>query len=279
MKLSIEQANKLLSALPAGVVVVADELEADTDIDTDALLASMQKEMSDSLRPTLEESLKPTLESAFTGRYLGALRSAAQRVFSVPKRELENMSIEQVLAHCKGALDVLSNQTDEQRQTKLELAIQDYEAQLEQLKADYEQQLGTERARYTERDITARCAAIIGALPRKGGDVQEQADMLRYKMQAAYEVQYNEQRKQLEFYKDGKQVVNEQNQPLTDEDFARTWATKAGILVNDTRHVKPADVLAGQQGAYGTGIVTLAEDSPEGNGMDAIAAWAETPNR
>jgi len=279
MKLSIEQANKLLSALPAGVVVVADEQEADTDADTDALLAAMQKEMSDSLRPTLEESLKPTLESAFTGRYLGALRSAAQRVFNVPKRELENMSIEQVLAHCKGATDVQYNQTDELRQTKLELAIQDYEAQLEQLKADFEQQLGAERARYTERDIAARCAAIIGTLPRKGGDLQEQAEMLRYKMQVAYEVKYNEGNKQLEFYKDGKQVVNEQNMPLTDEDFARSWAAKAGILVSDTRHVKPADVLAGQQGAYGTGIVTLADDSPEGNAMDAIVAWAETPNR
>lgn len=275
MKLSIKQANKLLSALLAGVAVVADEHEADEEPDIDSLLQNLQQDIGKTLRPSLEEELKPTLEAAFTGRHLGALRSAAQRVFNVPKRELENMSIEQLLAKCKGTVDATYNQTDEQRQTKLEMTVQDYEAQMEQLKAGYEQKLSAERVRFIERDIAARCAGIIAKLPRKGGDLQEQADMLRYKMQAAYEVHYNEERNQLEFYKEGKAVLNENNQPLTDEDFAHAWAAKAGILVSDTRHVKPADILAGQQGVYGSGTVTIANEDPADSTMDAIVAWAE----
>ena len=86
MKISVEQASKLLSELIAGAVVVANEDEADTNIDIDDLLININESVTKSLKPSLEEQLKTTLEPAFTGRHLGTLRSAAQRVFNVPKR-------------------------------------------------------------------------------------------------------------------------------------------------------------------------------------------------
>jgi hypothetical protein len=52
------------------------------------------------------------------------------------------------------------------------------------------------------------------------------------------------------------------------------WAEKAGILVNDTRHISPADVMAGQQGAYATGILSIENEAAADNSMDAIVAWA-----
>jgi hypothetical protein len=61
---------------------------------------------------------------------------------------------------------------------------------------------------------------------------------------------------------------------VSDEDYARNWADKTGILVHDTRHISPADVMAGQQGMYGTGIVHLSNEDTANNGMDAIVAWA-----
>lgn len=275
MKISIEQANKLFSALPGGVVVVGDEYEADSNTDVTTIGNQIIEALEEAIRPSLTEQVKPTLEAGFTGRYLGALRSAAQRVFNVHKRELEDMSIEQVLAKCKTAIDALHTQAQEAKEQEWNAQLQQGNEALQQLKDSYEQQLGAERNRYTQRDIAARCAQLLQNMPRKGGDLQEQADMLRYKMAAAYELQYNEEKAQLEFYKDGKPVLNEKNEPLTDETFAQLWAAKAGILVSDTRHIKPADVLAGQQGQYATGTVPIANTNNSASPMEAISAWAE----
>lgn len=274
MKLSIEQASKLLNALLGDAAVVEDEHEADTDLSEEELLTTINGNLSKTLRPAIEEQLKPTLEAGFTGRYLGALRSAAQRVFNVPKRELEDMSIEQVLTKCKGAFETRASQGEDERQLSLEAAIHEYETQIEQLKAAHETQLKEAHEKYIQRDIAARCISIIEKLPRKGGDLNEQADMLRYKMNATYEVRYNEQTKQLEFYKEGKPATADDNTPVTDENFARNWAEKAGILVSDTRHVTPADVKAGQQGQYATGIISISTDDPADDTLEAIAAWA-----
>lgn len=274
MKLSLEQASKLLSALLGGAEVVENEHEAD-EVETQELLGKITASVSDGLRPSLEEQLKPTLEAAFTGRHLGALRSAAQRVFNVPRRELEDLTIEQLLTKCKGAIDERAIQTEDQKAVALQATIHDYETQIEQLKAAHENELREANEKFMQRDIAARCISIIEKLPRKGGDLNEQADMLRYKMNATYEVRYNEQTRRLEFYKEGKPATSEGNEPLTDEDFARNWAEKAGILVSDTRHIAPADVLAGQQGVYATGVIAAGGDDQAGDTMDAIAAWAE----
>ncbi|RYE25458.1 MAG: hypothetical protein EOP51_04025 [Sphingobacteriales bacterium] len=275
MKISLEQANKLFSALPGDVVVVADDYEADTQADVTTIGNTILNALEEAMRPSLTEQMKPTLEAGFTGRYLGALRSAAQRVFNVHKRELEDMSIEQVLAKCKTFIDDLHKQELEGQQLQHGEIMEQGNNALQQLRDNYEQQLLAERNRYTQRDIAARCAQLLHNLPRKGGDLQEQADMLRYKMATAYELQYNEEKAQLEFYKDGKPVLNEKNEPLTDEAFAQLWAAKAGILVSDTRHIKPADVLAGTQGQYAGGVAPVSNNNNAPGAMEAISAWAE----
>lgn len=274
MKLSIEQANKLLSQLTAGVAVVANDAEADKNADLEQVFNNISEVVGKTIRPALEEEMKGPLESSFTGRYLGALRSAAQRVFNIPRREMEDMSIEQVLAKCKTALDGRYTQTDAERQTVWETTIQEYEQQIEQVKAEYETKLGEERDKYVQRDITSRCISLLEKLPRKGGDLQEQADMMRYKMQKVFEVRYNEDTKQLEFYKEGKQAIDENDQQLNDEDFARSWAERAGILVHDTRHISPAGVKAGQQQAYVLSLTGTDGEAP-GDTMNAIKAWAD----
>lgn len=273
MKISIEQANRLLSALHGGAVVVANEAEADTDANLELVIDNIGESIGSAMRPSLEQQLKPTLEAGFTGRYLGALRSAAQRVFNVHKRELEDMSIEQVLARCKAQLDDNYLQTSEAGRQAMEQAMQEYEKNFALLKDTYQQQLAAERTRYTQRDIATRCKTLLERMPRKGGDIAEQAEMLQYKMSAAYELRYNEEKQTLDFYKEGKPALDANNQPLTDESFAQAWATRAGILVSDMRHVKPADVKAGQQGQYASGVINMGEEKASGS-MEAIAAWA-----
>lgn len=272
MKLSIEQANKLLSQLAAGVTVVEDEQQADKNADLEAVFNNIGQVVGKAIRPGLEEEVKAGTDAAFTARYLGALRSAAHRVFNIPRRELEELSVEQLLSKCKGVQDSRYTQTEAERQTGLETTIREYEMQLEQLKSAHEGQLQEERTKYMQRDIAARCISIIEKMPRKGGDLQEQADMLRYKMQKVYEVRYNEESRQLEFFKEGKPAMTEANQPVTDEEFARSWAERAGILVRDTRHIPPADVQAGLTGTYAG--VSLNTDDQAGN-MNAIEVWAE----
>lgn len=272
MKLSIKQVNKLLSQLVAGVTVVADEQQADAKADVEAVFNNISAVVGKTIRPTLEEEVKAGADAAFTARYLGAMRSAAHRVFNIPRRELDDLSVEQLLAKCKGTIESRTTQTGAERQTGLEATVRDYEAQLEQLKATYDEQLKEERVKHMQRDITARCLSIVEKLPRKGGDLQEQADMLRYKLQNVYEVRYNEDTRKLELYKEGKQALTENNEPVTDEDFARTWAERAGILVRATRHISPADVQAGQHGGY---LGMLNNDEHAAGGMNAIEAWAE----
>lgn len=272
MKLSIEQANKLLSQLTAGVAVVENEQQADKSPDLEAVFNNISQVVSKAVRPALEEEMKAGADAAFTARYLGTLRSAAHRVFNIPRRELDELSVEQILSKCKGVHETRLNQTGAEIQTSLEATMRDYEQQIETLKQQHETALTQERDKYLQRDITARCLSIIERLPRKGGDLQEQADMLRYKMQKVYEVRYNEDTKQLEFYKEGKQALWDNNEPVNDEEFARTWAEKAGILVRDTRHLSPAAVQAGQTGGY-TGGIPLNTEQP--GGMNAIEAWAE----
>lgn len=101
MNISIEQANKLLAALAADAVVVADEQSADEGTDTDALLATIHDNLSTTLRPTLEEQMKPVIESNYLGRFTGTLRSALNRAFGFTNKELERMTIEQMVNKCK----------------------------------------------------------------------------------------------------------------------------------------------------------------------------------
>lgn len=273
MNISIEQANKLLAALAGNVAVVADEQQADANVDTEALLASINENITTNLRPTLEEQMKPLIEGNYLGRFTGTMRAAMYRIFNIPRKELESLNIEQMVTKCKQMVDAQIAQNETERQQAAETAINGYEAQLQQIKDNYEAMLSAERNKQVQRDITARCMSLLERLPRKGGDIAEQAEMLHYKMQSAYDIRYNEAEKKLEFYKEDKPVFTDNNQPMSDESFARMWAEKAGILVNDTRHISPADVKAGHSGGYGSGVI-IAQPAPD-NAMEAIVAWAE----
>lgn len=272
MKISIEQANKLLAALQVDAAVAEDEHEADAGIDTDTLVKQVNQTIAASLRPVIEAQLKPEFESNFMGRYSGTLRAAVTRIFNIPKKDIDDLTVEQVVAKCKAVAETLP-QAEAERLAMLEVAVHGYEQQLEELKTGYEQRLDAERQKQLQKDITARCLSLIERLPRKGGDLYEQAEMLRHKMQMVYDVHYNEGTKALEFYKDNQPAVQDNNQLVSDEDFARMWAAKAGILVNDTRHILPADIKAGQQGTYGSGVIHTG-DIQANDAMDAIVAWA-----
>ncbi|MBS1771523.1 MAG: hypothetical protein JST82_01595 [Bacteroidetes bacterium] len=275
MKISVEQANILFSALPADVAVVADEHEADETTDVESLALSLTNSIATNLRPQLEQEMRPSIEGSFMARYLGTLRSIVSREFNINRRRLDKLTMEEIVAQCKTVQVPPHEELPEKTEAADEELKAAYELKYAEMKASYEQMMQEERNKYAQKDIATRCLSMIEKLPRKGGDLQEQADMLRYKMQSAYEVRYNEATKKLEFYKEGQQVVSENNQPLNDEDFARNWAEKAGILVNDTRHILPADVKAGQQGHYGTGVINLNGDTQNPTAMDAIAAWVE----
>eukprot|EP01136_Pigoraptor_vietnamica_P017530 Opistho-1_new@62811 len=134
MNISIEQANKLLAALAGNVAVVADEQQADANVDTEALLASINENITTNLRPTLEEQMKPLIEGNYLGRFTGTMRAAMYRIFNIPRKELESLNIEQMVTKCKQMVDAQIAQNETERQQAAETAINGYETQLQQIK-------------------------------------------------------------------------------------------------------------------------------------------------
>lgn len=266
MKISFEQANELLSGVLGNVQVVAND--ADKDVDVNALSTEMETSMKAILKPSIENELKDTIEASLVGKSLGSLRAVAQRTFSIPRGDLDGLEIPEIVAKIKETLDSRFTQTDSERNSKYEETVRKYEQDIENMKLEHDKAIQTERDKYVLRDISGRCMSLLESIPRKGGDLQEQADLLRFKMQSQYETKYNEETKRIEFYKDGNLVLNDKQKPLTDEDFAKSWAEKAGILTNDTRHVVPSTVT--KDTPAGVEPVSDMEDS-----LSAIANWAQ----
>lgn len=272
-KLSIKQANKLLSELLEDVEVVADDKNADTDVDIAALNSEITGNIETLIKPNIEETIKAELETDTLGKHMGSLRTAAQRLFAIPKRDMEGKKIDEVLALCKNAIETKFSSTDEQSKQALQETIDKYEEQITTLTAQHETALAAEKNKYVQRDMQSRTLSLLEKLPRKGGDLQELAEMAQDRMAKNYDLKFNEEKKVIELYKDGKPVLNDKNKPLTDEDFINSWATKAGIVVSNTSHIKPSDVKAGSAAA--TPGVIKTEEAQVNTGLEAIAAWAE----
>lgn len=258
MNISITQANALLAALQVGAAVVADEQQAD---DANADIATLAQSTVAQLAQ--QPAVKEQHEAAFTGRHMGALRAAAHRVFGLPRRTLDDLSIEQLLTTCKDNSAAQQDIATLQAQHEQTLATQ---------KNTYEQQLTDLQQKTTQKEVAARCRALLAAMPRKGGDIAEQAEMLQYRMSASYQLRYNEATQQIELLHNGEPALTATSTPVADEDFARQWAARAGILLHDTRHIAPADVQADRMGAtYGAAILPTDADAQP---LDAIVAWA-----
>lgn len=233
-KISIEQANELLSQIGVDAAVVADNAD---DVNMDELTDSALEKVKSTVRPDVEKEVREAATSEFTGKFHNSLRSVAVRVFNIPRRELADMDADAILAKCKESMASKANDNDWAKEK--EEIVQAYEKQIQDWEAKYNTDLAAKDAMFIERDIDAVCLSIVEKLPRKGGDLKEQAEMLKYRMRQNYDVRINNGNIEL-YTKDG-QPAKEGNKAVKVDDYAKNWAEKAGILVSDTRHITPAE--------------------------------------
>lgn len=232
MKISHEQAAKLLTELGLQDVELVAENE-DKDINIDDLVV----EATNALKPSIIDAAKADLEADHNGKFLGSLRSAVQRTFNIPKKDMEGKPLQEVLGLVKTNLDSHSSTEANEWKTKYEAAVQDYEAQLETAQTTwqtkYDTDLTVERQKYADRDINDAFVSEVNKMPRQGGDPVKQARVLRnLAKEAGYEISFDEAKKALSMVKDGKaakvsEVLNE-------------LAADVLPLAKNTSHVPPS---------------------------------------
>lgn len=263
MKISVKQASDLLKKLGANVQLVEKDDDADKDANIDEIAEEAEAAIVEAQKPGILQEAREEFGKEFAGMHgKNAAKTFASK-FGMNKKDLEGKTLDQIADLLNDKIKADGGKEQSERELELEEMLKGKDTEMGEL----QKQLEASNQKYIDRDIKSRCMSIVEKLPRKGGDLEEQAAMLESRMRANYDLKYNDQTKTLEFWKDGKQVL-EKNKPITDEGFATGWAEKAGILTSDTRHVAPADI---NKKDVKPGIETI---QPQNNRLGKVAEWA-----
>lgn len=248
MKFSIEQASKLLKELGVDAQVVGtDDKGVDKDLNVEDIITKAKEEITTDARSDIETELRDKITSEAVGRQIGKLRSVLARTYGIKTADLKDLEVEDAVKLSKEIYDknkgAQINDFEEERQ-KL---INDYEEQLEtqkanfeerenSLKADHEAAISAANDKYIQRDIDSHFLKLAKAHPTKGGDLEEQAKMLKIRAKESYDLQYDEKAGKVVFLdKDKKKPVAD----FDESNFAKESYEKWGILATDTRHIDP----------------------------------------
>lgn len=265
MKISTDTAVKLLQELLGDVELVEAE-KADADVTVE----SLQADITEAVKPSIIESAKGEFEAANNGKFLGTLRSAAQRKLSIPKKDTDGKTVDEILDIIKGATEAKGGTEASEWKTKYEAAVQDYEAQIEAKETDwqtkYDTDLGAANKRYTDRDINDMYLNAVNKMPRQGGDPVKQAKVLRSLAQAdGIEEVWDEAKKELVLKKDGK--------VLKFDDTLTALGKDVLPIATSTAHIKPSEVKA--SGTNGGVVEDKAfEGLPTGDAGAKFMEWA-----
>lgn len=257
MKLSAKQLTELLSDLGVDVELVESD---NADFKSEDLTQSIVTAVT----PTISAQLEEKLESSIGAKNNKTALSAIQFVFGIPKSELDGKTFKEMFAVVKERISSTDETEAGKWKTKYEDAVREYETKLEEKDTEwqskYDTDIASEKKKYQDRDINDFFIKETEKLPRKGGDLLEQADTLRYKAEKqGYEIKVGENGS-IELWKDGKKAKS--------EEVIKSIAEKVLPIATDTRHVSPAAAKAGQAAAQ-EGIATV-EDNP----LAALENWA-----
>lgn len=233
MKISLSTAQKLLEELGVDVELVAEN--DDTGVDVSALAS----EATEYLKPQILSAAKEGTEAELNGKFLGTLRSAVQRTLNIPKKEMEEKSVSEIMAIIKANTESHTGEAANEWKSKYEAAVQDYETQLENTQSTwqskYDNDIKAANDRYTDRDINDAIVGIVNKMPRSGGDPVKQARVLRnLAKEAGYEMSFDEASKALKMVKDGK--------PAKVEEAFNELAADVLPLAKNTSHIAPNSV-------------------------------------
>lgn len=245
MKLSREQAQKLLEKLLPDVQVVEDS----TTEDLDAITQQLTDKIVDDHKPAIEQAALQTAKQSVAGEMGEMQRKQIMKQFGITdKNLLKDLTFEQMIAKGKEIFAEASKLDVNQHNAK----ITELTEQMQALQEQHEQALTKANSewetKFNHRDVTAQWQEILNKLPRKGGDLTQQAKMLHQAAMAEYQVKYNSEKKRNEFFKDN-QVALQDGKIMEDVKFAEQWAKDIGILADSTSHINPSTVAGTTQTA------------------------------
>lgn len=239
-KITIAQAQQLLKDLNADVEVVADEKDANKDVNLTEIAEAATEAVKEAVTPDIEAELTEKLETAGTGKVMGLLRQHATKTFGIPQKDIKDKDLKDILELIKSKSEADDKTKDfEAEKQKL---IDDYEEQLETLRTEKETEVSAERKKYVDRDISAYFVNLASKTNRKDGDLNEHAELLETKFRKQYEIEWDEAKKAPVFKKDGQVVKGANNKSFDPEVEANSILERVGLLAKDTRHIVPSDV-------------------------------------
>lgn len=264
MKLSKNKLPDLIVKLLADVELVDDDSGDSIDNAYDSIVNNTRSEY----KPVIEQELTPAIKQRVAGEMGDMQRKTVAKIFGITdKKTLEGKNLDEILAlgkeHLTNTLKLDVNESNSR--------IQELSDQLASMADTHQQEIGKINSewqtKYDMRDVNEHLLTLVNGLPRKGGDLATQAQMLMSAISAkGYQPKYDADKKKLNFYKDN-QLVIEDGKTIDDVKFAKEWADKAGILATDTRHINAADVHTGKLPAGG------AKPNPN-DPYAAVKAWA-----
>lgn len=253
MNLSIKQVNALLKQLGGSVVVVEDE-KADTDANIEDIASEIEGVIVKQVRPAIEQELKESIGSVKAAEAGRMERSAVAKAFGLTPKELDGLSLTEMLAKGKETL----SQGKQDGEAEFNARIAEMQADYDQRLEEANNQITEARKKYVDRDINSKLSSFIEKVPRKGGKLDAQTSAFRHHLNQKFgDIEYDENTGEMSFVKDGKKVFNDRNKPFDFTELAKSWADDTGISVTDMRHETPPNTPPPSLG------------NPMGNGLPA----------
>lgn len=238
-KITIAQAQELFKELNVAAEVVADEKEADKDIDLTSITDGAKESIKDEIRPDIEAGIIEKIDKASLGKSLDLVRQQIRQVFGIPRKDLDKLNEREMIELIKSQYTPDDKSKDFEAE-KQEL-INDYESQIEALKTEKETEVSAEKKKYIDRDINAYFVDLASKLNRKEGDLKEHAELLETKFRKQYEIEWDET-KGVPVFKQNGAPAKTGTKAFDPQVEASSILEKVGILAKDTRHINPADI-------------------------------------
>lgn len=240
LKLKPQQLIDLLKL--AGVqVAVADDAP---DQNLDEVLAQIDTNRLEVLKPRIEAEIRPEIEQAAQGQITGSLRALLNQHTNAGQVAFKDLPMKDMV---KKAFDIYKEtfgQDAEGVRGELQTMQQTHQAALADWETKYNNDIQTEKQKYIDRDINENLFGVINKIPRVGGDPLEQTKAFRQHLASVAHVHYDENGKAISLRTlDNKEVPlqnKEKTRNVEVEELAKEWAGKVGILKTDTRHESTA---------------------------------------
>lgn len=247
-KLSIEQANELLSKINVDIVVVAEGEEADKEPNIEALSKGVFADVEEKMKHDLRLEVKGEASQEQWGRALGSLRTSFAREFGINKKEVETLDLNDMVKYVAEHVKKNGSENSAELLTKIQDAAREKEDALAAVNAEWEAKLNASDSKFNDYLMKERLHTLINEIPKRDGvDPLMLADIALERLKGNYVAKYNSDKKEIELFdkNNPEKYVFDGKNPVTDKYYAKQIVEKMGAYAQDMRSTKPSDVQNG----------------------------------